>query len=374
MLAPLAGFTVGVTADRRSEEQVELLRRRGGRVLLGPSIRTVPHSPHDRLRTAIEAVVADPPDFVVLTTGMGARGWFDAADSLGLGSALLGALRQATVLARGPKAAGAAVAAGLEVAWRAPSDRSEELVAHLAGQGVAGRRVAVQLDGRDDPVLGDALSAQGWQVVDVPVYRWTRPEDTAPARRLIDAACERRLDAVTFTTSPALGNLLDLAAELGRDDDLRAAFDDTVVATCVGPVCAESAARLGITRTIQPARPRLGAMVQALAAHLAGRARALVGGETTLVVQGSLAVVDGREVELADRERAVLDALAERPGVVVSKAALVARVWGTGEVDEHAVEVTVARLRRRLGPAGGLIATTPRRGYRLVATPGPPPT
>jgi uroporphyrinogen-III synthase len=40
-------------------------------------------------------------------------------------------------------------------------------------------------------------------------------------------------------------------------------------------------------------------------------------------------------------------------------------VWG--EVgDEHVVEVTVARLRRRLGAAGGGIETVVRRGYRLA--------
>jgi DNA-binding winged helix-turn-helix (wHTH) protein len=31
--------------------------------------------------------------------------------------------------------------------------------------------------------------------------------------------------------------------------------------------------------------------------------------------------------------------------------------------------VTVARARAALGPAAGLVATVPRRGYRLTATP-----
>jgi uroporphyrinogen-III synthase len=70
-------------------------------------------------------------------------------------------------------------------------------------------------------------------------------------------------------------------------------------------------------------------------------------------------------VRLTDRERDVLRVLAERPGVVMSKRALLRRVWGHRETDEHAVEVTVARLRQRLGITGSGIETVIRRGYRL---------
>ena len=41
-LASLEGFTVGITADRRWEEQAALLERRGARVVHGPAIRTLP--------------------------------------------------------------------------------------------------------------------------------------------------------------------------------------------------------------------------------------------------------------------------------------------------------------------------------------------
>lgn len=86
-------------------------------------------------------------------------------------------------------------------------------------------------------------------------------------------------------------------------------------------------------------------------------------------VQGRLVAVGGAApVRLTERERAVFDALAKQPGAVVSKRSLVDRVWA-GAVDEHVVEVTVARLRKRLGPAGASIDTVVRRGYRLDVDP-----
>jgi DNA-binding winged helix-turn-helix (wHTH) protein len=55
-----------------------------------------------------------------------------------------------------------------------------------------------------------------------------------------------------------------------------------------------------------------------------------------------------------------------RVGAVVPKQALL-REGGQGvAVDAHAVETTVARLRRRLGPAGDALCAVPGRGYRLV--------
>lgn len=88
-------------------------------------------------------------------------------------------------------------------------------------------------------------------------------------------------------------------------------------------------------------------------------------GTVRVELEPSTVRVDGRCVDLAPRERAVLEVLARRPGVVVTKQHLLSSVWA-GAVDDHAVEVTVGRLRRRLG--GTLdIRTVPRRGYSLLA-------
>ncbi len=88
-------------------------------------------------------------------------------------------------------------------------------------------------------------------------------------------------------------------------------------------------------------------------------------GPVPLELSGAVVHVGGRPVELAPRERAVLEVLSRRPGTVVNKAQLLAAVW-QGAADGHAVEVTIGRLRRRLGDTLD-IQTVPRRGYRLVA-------
>jgi DNA-binding response OmpR family regulator len=80
--------------------------------------------------------------------------------------------------------------------------------------------------------------------------------------------------------------------------------------------------------------------------------------------------VDGAAVELTATEFGVLAFLARDPGVVVSRATLLDRIWGPEFVgDDHLVDVHVANLRRKLGddPAEPRFVETVRAvGYRLV--------
>jgi uroporphyrinogen-III synthase len=372
----LHGFTVAVTADRRWDEQIGLLERRGARVVHGPTIRTLPLGDEQRLRSATEALIEDPPDVVLFTTGLGVRSWLAGAEGLGLGDALLDALRPALVLARGPKAVGAALTAGIHVDWCTPTSRNAELVEHLADRHRSGDlplaaghdvpRVAVQLDGSPDEWVAAAVADLGVDTVAVPVYRWELPEDRGLARRVVSGVVDGSIDAVTFTAAHAVTNFFTIADEMGSTDEVLAAFaSGATVAVVVGPVCAERARSFGIEDAIEPVTPRLGAMVRAFAADFAERRRALTLAGHTVTLQGRMAKVgDGDPVLLSDREREVLAALSDRPGVVVSKAALLRRVWA-GETDEHVVEVTVGRLRQRLTVAGAGIETVVRRGYRL---------
>ena len=366
MNGPLSGFVIGVTADRRADEQIQLLEQRGATCLAGPMIRTHPLGPEDDLRDASLALIGRPPDVVLLTTGIGVRGWLEAADALEIGDGLRAALSLATVYARGPKAMGAAVTGGIDVAWSSPQATSAALVERLQAEGARGKRVAVQLDGAVGNGLTEAVAALGAEVVAVPVYRWSLPDDIAPAGRLIRAVAEANVDAITFTARPAIENFMELAAELGLTEPVLAALNTDVATFCVGPVCAGGAVDAGIESPHQPERARLGAMVQHLTAWFADRDREIQMAGRTVRIQGRLVTILGAEpVRLTGRERSLLDVLAERPGVVHSKRALLRSVWGGVESDEHVVEVTVARLRQRLGPAAEGIETVVRRGYRL---------
>lgn len=363
---PLAGFTVGVTAARRADELIALLRRRGAAVVHGPALRIVPLADDTELLAATKELIAHAPDVVVATTAIGFRGWVEAADGWGHGEELLAVLREVELLARGPKVKGAVRAAGLTESWSPSSESMAEVLDRLLAEGVDGRRVALQLHGEPLPGFVEALTAGGAEVVVVPVYRWMPPEDTGPLDRLLDATLARTLDAVTFTSAPAVVSLFSRAEEKGVRAELVAALRHDVLAVCVGPVTALPLQAEGID-TYQPERFRLGPLVQLLCTELPARSRVLPVAGHRMEVRGHAVLVDGRLRPVPPAGMALLGLLARRPGWVVSRADLLRALPGAGR-DEHAVETAMARLRTALGTPK-LIQTVVKRGYRLALDP-----
>ncbi len=365
----LAGFTVAVTADRRRDELATMLELHGARVVIAPALRIVPLADDARLRAATTALLERPADVVVANTGIGMRGWLDAAEGWGLGDALRANLAQAYLVARTPKARSVLRAVGLVEAWSADTDSTAELLEHLVPRQkrrassrvrpLSGRRIAVQLHAEPQEEFVGALAAAGADVVEVPVYRWAPPIDPTPLQRLVDLIANRLVDAVTFTSAPAVNSLLRAA---GSDvDDMVLALRTDVLAGCVGPVSAEPLRRLGVP-VLAPERAQLAVLADALVEELPRRTRTLRIAGAELVLRGHAAVVDGVLKPLPPAQMAVLRCLAASPGKVLPRAELLTAL--PRGADEHAVEMAVARLRAALG-GSSFIQTVVKRGYRL---------
>jgi uroporphyrinogen-III synthase len=363
----LSGFTVGVTATRRREEFGALLERRGARVVSAPAIRLVPLSEDADLLAATRLALEAPLDDVVVTTGVGFRGWMAAAEGWGLSADLSEHLSGSRLLTRGPKARGAVRAAGLNDHWTPATESCEEVKQYLLAQDLRGRRIAVQQHG--EPLVGFVaeLRQAGAEVIEIPVYRWLPYRDISPLRRLISQTISGSVDAVAFTSAPAVHAMLGAARAEGLEEALLTAFSGSVVAACVGHVTAEPLVSRGVP-TLQPERSRLGALARALARHLPehGVTR-LTAGDHQLEIRGHAVVVDGELRPLPPAPMAVLKRLADKPGHVVSRGELRTVLPGSVARDsaEHAVEMAITRLRRALGPSG-IVETVVKRGYRLA--------
>jgi two-component system response regulator QseB len=107
-----------------------------------------------------------------------------------------------------------------------------------------------------------------------------------------------------------------------------------------------------------------------LAARIRAVMRRQAGHAGNLLEHGDLALNpathevfrDGQPVPVSGREFAILEALLERPGAILSRAQLEDRLYGWGEeVVSNAVEVHIHNLRRKLGD--GVIHTVRGVGY-----------
>ena len=364
---PLTGFRIGVTAARKADEQVALLRRRGAEVEWAAALSLEPnHVDHAELVAATREVLSRPVDLFIATTGIGMKTWLEAVAEPGLYDDLVTALGRAEILARGPKSVGVLRRHGLRELWAPESECFEDVLSHLRGRDLTGRRIVVQEHGQSLSMAAHALRRQGADVLTVPIYRVASADDPEPMFRMVDLIGDRELDAVTFTSAPAVAALMEAATSTGRRDDVVTAFQCDVVASCVGPVTAAAFEMWGVP-TIVPDRSRLAAMVKQLEVELPSRRDGLgvrLADGRHLLVHGERLLLDGTAVDLSPAPASVLHALLVNPGHVVSRRALLAALPSGQAGSEHAVEMAVARLRAAIGTR--TVMTVVKRGYRLA--------
>ncbi len=358
----LEGFRIGVTSDRRSEDLIAAFERRGAEVLHAPAIRIAPAADDARLTEDTAAIIEARPDVLLATTSYGIRRWLEAADAAGLGPALIETLERSRILVRGPKARGAVRAAGLDDSGMSDQETTKSLVDRVIAEGAAGTTVAVQLHGFTDKKQLDRLAAAGATVLSVAPYRWQLPEDSTRVMRLVDAICTGSVDAVTFTSAPAVDALFAMADQADKLDALRDAFATTVVAAAVGPVTAAPLRAAGIDPLV-PDRYRMGALIRVVCEHL--EARGIIRLATPrgpVQIRGRLVELAGRRSTLAPNSLILFRALVAAKGTVLSRSELASLL--PDSPDDHAVDVAISRLRQSL-PEPSVVMTVIKRGYRV---------
>jgi uroporphyrinogen-III synthase len=359
----LRGFRIGVTSDRRSADLITALERRGAHVLHAPALMIAPNDHDDSLIIETRRLIAARPEVVLVTTGYGMRRWFEVADAAGLGADLTAALEAARIFARGPKAHGAVRAAGLLDAQTSDLNTTASLVDAVIAAGLSGRRVAVQLHGYTDEVALDRLAEISNCVMTVTPYRWAQPNPPDRLIRLIKAACQRQLEALTFTSAPAAAATLEAAEALDLRLEFIRALSDYLATAAVGPVTAEPLREAGIDPVV-PDRHRLGALVRLVTEELTQRhIQRFHSNGVIIELRGRQVSVNDRRISLGPNSLALLVALASSSSVL-SRQELIACL--PENPDEHALHMAMSRLRRAL-EVPGLITTIMKRGYRFNA-------
>ena len=363
-VAPLAGYTVAVATERRRHPIADLLESVGARTVGIQAMRAVAAADEAALREATERCLAAPAHEVVISSSYGLRTWLAAARRWGMAEALVARFRAARLLARDPPAADSLRALGLTTIWSTAGAETEELLRYLMAQPLRGRRIVIQINRGALQDGCHALAEAGADVVVVPTYRPSPPPHAMILRRLIDLVTRRQVDAVAFAGPPTAEYLLAQAEREGRLDDLLAALREDVLCLALGPLTAAPLLDRDVPVRLA-ARPYREDLAEEVLTRLPERSLRLVARGHLLEVRGQAVLLDGRLIALPGGPLAVLRALASRPGRVLSATDIrgSAPVWG--DVDDHAVEMAVSRLRRLLGESE-LVQTIVKRGYRLA--------
>ena len=259
---------IAILESRLGEQMVALVEKNGGIALHAPALQEVADIDGAFVAKLVSDVERRPPKLAIFQTGVGTRALFAATDQLGLTQKLLDVLANTTVAVRGPKPTAALRARNvrIDVSARDPFTTHEVLDA-IKSVAVERERVIVQRYGVTNVELEDVLKARGAQVIEIPTYRWSLPDDTKPLVDLMDALARREIDAVAVTNAAQVHNLFDVAKGFDRDEALTADLNRTLIAS-IGPVASNALRRFGVKVDVEANPPKLGPLVAALNAAL----------------------------------------------------------------------------------------------------------
>ncbi|HLU45418.1 MAG TPA: uroporphyrinogen-III synthase [Natronosporangium sp.] len=364
-IPPLAGYTVAVASDRRRHLLADLLESVGARTVGIQAARSVAKPDPEVLREATDRCLAGPIHELVVSSPLGLRAWLAEAERQRRVGALLARFAAARLLARDAAAADGLRALGFRQIYSTDQETTEDLLRYLAAQPLAGRRVVVQTDRMTLSESCRVLAAAGAEVIEVPTFTPSPPAEVYSLRRLFDLLWRRQVDALALLGATVTSQFREQATRAGRLPEVITALQKDVLCIAISPASAAALTELAVpVRTAD--RPFVEEVAEDVLTTLPSRSLHLSAGGHRLEVRGQAVVLDGRLIPMPGGPLAVLRALARRPGEVLSAAEIRDSEPTWADVDDHAVEMAVSRLRRLLKGAD-LIQTIVKRGYRLVA-------
>ena len=250
---PLADRGIVITRPaRQAAGLAQQIAALGGRPLVFPAITILPpadRAPLDRVQRELASF-----DYAVFVSANAVE--YGVGDPSSWPSHLV-------AFAPGPGTAAALAAVGIAAA-RIPTTTmdSEGLLALPELADAAGKRIAIFRGSAGRDALRAALVARGATVVQVDCYRRGRPD--AGAAGLVEAWQERRVDAMTITSSEGLENLWAILGAEGRG---RLAATPTFVPH---PRIGERARALGLAQVIVTP-PADSGLIAALIEYFAAR-------------------------------------------------------------------------------------------------------
>ncbi len=267
----LSGLRVVSFESRRSAEMAALIRNQGGEAIQAPAMREVPLAHQHEALAFGETLVAGGWDIVILLTGVGTRMLIAALSTRWPKDEVVAALGRLPLVCRGPKPVAALREVGLAPALAVPEPNTwRDLLAALdRALPVAGKRVAVQEYGARNEELLAGLRERGARFTPVPVYGWALPDDLGPLRAAIQRVVAGEVDVALFTSAQQVGNLFQVAAEMGCADGLRQALRGRVVVASIGPISSQALRAHGVEPDLHPDHPKMGHLVAALAREAA---------------------------------------------------------------------------------------------------------
>lgn len=256
---PLFGKRIVVTRARsQASELVDRIEELGGEPYEFPVIETVmPEGAEKKAKIADALGALSAYDWVFFTSANGVEFFWRHLAELKVD---IRGLHRARIGAVGPATAAALAQRGL-VAEELPGVfQAEGLIEAFGSRLLPGQKVLLPRGDLAREWLPDKLRELGLEVTEVDTYETVvTGEDDIELLKLLE---EKRIHAVTFTSSSTVRNFISILKRMGLEDPLPLLAG--VKIACIGPVTEKTAVEAGLTPGLLPDEATIEGLVQEL--------------------------------------------------------------------------------------------------------------
>ncbi|MGI9559045.1 MAG: uroporphyrinogen decarboxylase [Thermodesulfobacteriota bacterium] len=256
------GLRVAAFESRRAKEIEDLIVSGGGVPSVAPSMLESPVKQPGAVWDFASRLFGGKTDVLILLTATGAEMMSELIISKYGRREYVNALGKIRIVCRGPKTVSALKGFGVTpetgvsepATWR-------EIVSCAENAGLLrGARVEVQQSGAANPQLMRALKKRGAKARSFSVYKWKLPENTGRLENIIREVAAGKQDAVLFTSSQQVVNVMKTARRAGIETALKKGLSATAVGS-VGPSTTATLKRFGIPVDHEPDGAKMDTLV-----------------------------------------------------------------------------------------------------------------
>ena len=268
----LEGLTVAAFESRMATEMANLITRFGGTPLVAPSMQEIPLEDNTQALEFGEQLMAGDIQLLVFLTGVGTRTLMDVLETRWSHADILQAMSKLTLVVRGPKPLAVLKSLGLPPPLLVPEPNTWEdvlttLDTHYP-KGLANITVGLQEYGVANPELIEGLTTRGAQVVSIPIYRWTLPDDIGPLQQVMEKILAQEVDVMLLTNAVQFDHMLKMLPEESDRQKLQQAMTRMVIGS-IGQITSARLRDHNFPIDFEPSHPKMGVLVKEISEQIA---------------------------------------------------------------------------------------------------------
>lgn len=283
----LRGITVAVTSSRRASELASIVRKFGGIPYIAPTIGIKNNNPlNSECNRFIETISKEKVHFFIFMTGVGVFNLFQNLQKLDKSNTVIEKLQDTIVIARSNKPRMELRKFGIKTHFVPDMNTLDGIWNLLKRFDVKNKNIGILWHGDSSDSFKKRLKSLGANIFDFSSYSYSTNLERTNAmvlkkmgydyvapndekiERLIEDIMKGMVDAITFTSPPAVKEFFEFAERNNKIKELKDSLNSNVLVVSVGPSTSKMLSNFHVLVDVVPANYRMGSMIKELADYI----------------------------------------------------------------------------------------------------------